>query len=372
MKNRLFKFKVLIIFVLTNLFISSSFAQLPNKMSYQAVIRNSSNQLVINQPVGMQISILKGSAGGSTVYSETQKPITNNNGMIGIEIGSGEGFNEIDWADGPFFIKTETDPAGGTNYTITGTNQLLSVPYAFYVETAGNIPGLEELRLQSTEMEEMLIDAGIFTVADVEGKNYKTIKMGTQVWMAENLRTSRLNDGTDIPYISDNAAWSNMTTPAHCWYKNSEQVAKYTYGGLYNWYTVNKGKLCPVGWHVPSDEEWTILENFMIANGYNFDNTTTGNKIAISMAAEGSWSSSSTTGAIGSTNTGRNASGFNARPGGYRNGEFFYEFKECWWWTSTTSNNNNAYGRSLNYNRVELFHGNDNKSLGFSVRCIKD
>jgi hypothetical protein len=121
-------------------------AQAPNKMSYQAVIRDNSNALITSQIVGMQISILQGSANGTAVYSETQIPTTNTNGLASIEIGGGTvvlgSFSTINWANGPYFIKTETDPAGGTNYTITGTSQLLSVPYAMYAANSGSsIPG---------------------------------------------------------------------------------------------------------------------------------------------------------------------------------------------------------------------------------------
>jgi hypothetical protein len=111
-------------------------------MSYQAVIRDNSNALVTNQIVGMQISILQGSANGTAVYAETQTPTTNTNGLVSIEIGGGTvvsgNFSTIDWANGPYFMKTETDPAGGTNYTITGTSQLLSVPYAMYAANSGS------------------------------------------------------------------------------------------------------------------------------------------------------------------------------------------------------------------------------------------
>lgn len=115
-------------------------AQSPEKMSYQAVIRNSSNNLVTSTAVGMQISILQGSISGTVAYAETQTPTTNANGLASIEIGTGTvvsgTFSAIDWANGPYFIKTETDPDGGTNYTITGTSQLLSVPYALHAKTA--------------------------------------------------------------------------------------------------------------------------------------------------------------------------------------------------------------------------------------------
>ncbi len=119
-------------------------AQAPEKMSYQAVIRNSSDALVTNTQIGMQISILQGSASGTVVYTETQTPGTNANGLVSIEIGSGADFSAIDWANDIYFIKTETDPTGGTNYTITGTSQLLSIPYALYAKTSGSsIPGLQ-------------------------------------------------------------------------------------------------------------------------------------------------------------------------------------------------------------------------------------
>lgn len=120
-------------------------AQAPEKMSYQAVIRDSEDQIVTGQSIGMQISILQGSVTGDAVYVETQSPTTNVNGIISIEIGAGTNvsgvFAEIDWSNRPYFIQTETDPttSGGTNYTITGTSQLLSIPYALHAKTAGSL-----------------------------------------------------------------------------------------------------------------------------------------------------------------------------------------------------------------------------------------
>jgi len=125
----------------TLLFTASIWSQSPEKMSYQAVIRDNNSQLITNHAVGMRISILQGSAIGMVVYSETQSASTNANGLLSLEIGVEAGFDTIHWENGPYFIKTETDPAGGTNYTITGTSQLLSVPYALYAKTAGNITG---------------------------------------------------------------------------------------------------------------------------------------------------------------------------------------------------------------------------------------
>ena len=122
------------------LMIASVWAQVPQKMSYQSVVRNSSDALITNTAVGMQISILKDSMNGTAVYVETQTPTTNINGLVSIEIGTGTvvsgAFATIDWSLGAYFIKTQTDPTGGTNYTITGTSQLMSVPFAFYAKNA--------------------------------------------------------------------------------------------------------------------------------------------------------------------------------------------------------------------------------------------
>ena len=140
--------KKLFTILLAVLLTATVWAQSPNKMSYQAVIRNASNNLVTSTAVAMQISILQGSTGGTAVYVETQTPTTSANGLVNIELGGGTvvsgDFSTINWANGPYFIKTETDPDGATGgiaYTITGTSQLLSVPYALYAANAGTATG---------------------------------------------------------------------------------------------------------------------------------------------------------------------------------------------------------------------------------------
>ncbi|WP_430401189.1 DUF1566 domain-containing protein [Flavobacterium sp.] len=131
--------KKLYTFLAVLLMTASTFAQTPEKMSYQAVVRDSGDNLVSSQPVGMQISILRTTATGTAVYVETQTPTTNVNGLVTLEIGTGTvvsgDFTTIDWSTSSYFIKTETDPTGGSSYTITGTSQLLSVPYALHAKT---------------------------------------------------------------------------------------------------------------------------------------------------------------------------------------------------------------------------------------------
>jgi hypothetical protein len=141
--------KKLYTLVVAVLITAISFAQSPDKMSYQAVVRDSGDALVTNQAVGMQISILQTTATGTAVYVETQTPTTNVNGLLTLEIGAGSvvsgDFTTIDWSADSYFIKTETDPTGGSSYTITGTSQLLSVPYALHAKTAGSVTETQTL-----------------------------------------------------------------------------------------------------------------------------------------------------------------------------------------------------------------------------------
>ena len=144
MKTKIYKLSTVLIIVLANLLLSSSiFAQIPQKFSYQAIIRDTSDNLVTNQTIGMQISILHSSPTGAAVFIETHTPNTNANGLISIQIGGGtpvhNTISNIGWYSGNYYIKTEVDLTGGTNYSITGTSRLLSVPYALYAETAESI-----------------------------------------------------------------------------------------------------------------------------------------------------------------------------------------------------------------------------------------
>lgn len=139
--------KKLFTLLMASVFTIGAFSQVPEKVSYQVVIRNSSNQLVADQGIGIKISIYQDSPEGTLVYQEiyNPNPQTNANGLLSIEIGTGipltGKFSDINWADGPYFIKTETDPTGGTNYTITGSSQILSVPYALHAKTADSLNG---------------------------------------------------------------------------------------------------------------------------------------------------------------------------------------------------------------------------------------
>jgi uncharacterized protein (TIGR02145 family) len=227
------------------------------------------------------------------------------------------------------------------------------------------------------------------TVKDIDGNVYKTVTIGTQTWMAENLRTTRYNDSTLIPFPYGKSS-PDIMGPFVCTYKfttNSDTIK--TYGRLYNWYalTANNGKLSPKGWHIPSDAEWTTLTNYLTSHGYNYDGstaatpapgTTPENRIGKALASSTGWLSSAIEGSVGNTDSPakRNATGFTALPAGARTdlGAFIYMGVGGFWWTLTENSSNtvNAYGRSLLNDSYSVNRGDASKMSGFSVRCVKD
>jgi len=217
------------------------------------------------------------------------------------------------------------------------------------------------------------------TVTDADGNIYHTVRIGNQVWTTGNLRTTKYNDGTAIPLVTDKIAWSYLTTAAYCSYDNDESNMN-KYGALYNWHAVNSGKLAPKCWHVPSDEEWDILERHLIANGYNWDRTTEGNKIAKSLAAKMHWERATVPGTrvpgtIGYDLTENNRSGFSALPGGHRGNEGgFHDIGSGGhWWSATENGASRAYYRLLVYVSFDNLGRHDYyKSCGHSVRLLRD
>jgi uncharacterized protein (TIGR02145 family) len=208
-------------------------------------------------------------------------------------------------------------------------------------------------------------------VVDVEGNSYNTVWIGTQLWLSENLKTTKYNDNTNIPLISNTADWLNSTTAAYCWY-NNEISNKDIYGALYRWEVVNTGKLCPEGWHVPSDAEWTILTDYLTNNGFGFEGS--GDDIAKALAAKTNWMNYSILGAPGNDQASNNSSGFSALPGGYRNtdGSFYYNTYACHWWSATEGNTDAAWRRYLRYDTSAVRRDRLSKGIGFSLRCVRD
>jgi len=197
------------------------------------------------------------------------------------------------------------------------------------------------------------------TVTDIDGNTYKTVTIGTQTWMAENLKVTKYNDGTAIANVTDDDEWSALTTGAYCNYNNTTStVTIATYGRLYNWYAVKTGKLAPKGWHVPSDSEWTVLTDYLggksVAGGKLKETGTT------------HWDSPND----GATNE----TGFTALPGGYRytNGTFSTIGIYGYWWSATEYYSYTAWDWDMSYNNSSVNSSDYFKELGFSVRCLRD
>ena len=206
-------------------------------------------------------------------------------------------------------------------------------------------------------------------ITDIDGNKYSTITIGSQVWLGENLKATRYNDGTAIPLVTDNNTWGALSTPAYCWYDNDEASHKNIYGALYNWYAVETGKLCPDGWHVPTDSEWKQLEMYLGMSQSDTDNT------GFRGTAEGGKLKEAGTTHWNDPNEGAtNESGFTAIPGGFRKetGAFDRNGYLGAWWTATESDASSAWYRRLNYCSSDVDRSNFDKRNGFSVRCVRD
>lgn len=209
-------------------------------------------------------------------------------------------------------------------------------------------------------------------VTDVDGNVYQVITIGTQVWMSANLSTTKYNNGSDIPSVSDPSGWGSLTTPAYCWYNNDKDANKAIYGALYNFYTVNTGRLCPTGWHVPTKDEWTVLINYLTANGYGYEGS--GEDIAKSISSTLYWQNFTTPGVVGNNQISNNTTGFSAVPSGGRGGDGTYTAigYSTVFWSSTPISLNGAIVNSLSYILSTIVEGSSDNRFGGSVRCLND
>lgn len=193
-------------------------------------------------------------------------------------------------------------------------------------------------------------------IIDQDGNIYTSITIGSQEWMVENLKTTKYNDGTSIPNIIDSTELSFDGYEGYCWY-NNDTTLKDQYGALYSWYVVKSGKLCPEGWDVPNENDWSKLVDYIGANGYN-------GREGIALKSLNGWYDNG---------NGTDFYGFSAKPSGSRGFDGSYGFigYQCYWW-SNSMDNNDAYFHSLFHDYSTLLRGVSIESLGFlSVRCIK-
>lgn len=195
-------------------------------------------------------------------------------------------------------------------------------------------------------------------LGDIDGNSYEVVTIGDQVWMAKNLATTKLNNGTAILNITAGTDWEASRTAAYAWYNNDEGANKSRYGALYNWYAVGNGQLCPTGWHVPSEEDWNGLISYLggidVAGG------------KLKEAGTANWLSPNT----GATNE----KGFSALPGGGRRPAGNFEDQGLYgvWWTSTPSSEFSSRGLTMSNETSSIFIGFSAKETGGAIRCLKD
>ena len=263
-------------------------------------------------------------------------------------------------------INTNASSNGSYDWKLPD-NLLYDITYSIRIENISN----PEIFGNSQNFKASEKTGSIGTMSDNFGNTYGTIKIGTQWWMAENLKTSKYNDNTDIVYPgSDNNAWQNNTTGAYAW-QNNDIANKATYGALYNWHAVNTGKLCPTGWHVPTDDEWKTMEMNLgmiqaTADLTGWRGTNEGSKLAGNGAL---WTDGSLI-----QNAAFGTSSFTALPGGYRgyDGIFGNIGVSSRWWSSTSFDATSAWRRGLDYGFSNVNRLSSSMSLGFSIRCLRD
>ena len=199
------------------------------------------------------------------------------------------------------------------------------------------------------------------TITDVDGNVYTSVTIGTQEWMIENLRTTKYSDGTAIPNVTDKTQWTVLSTGSWCHYDNDNQYDT-IYGKLYNWYAVETGKLCPTGWHVPTDAEWTVLTDYLTANGHSGAEGT-------ALKATSGWNDYN-----GQNGNGTDDYGWLGLPGGAINNDGYFSGVGYggYWWSSSELSTSLAWTRGLSLNIDGVNSGGGYKENGFSVRCLRD
>ena len=340
-----------------------SFSQSPSAIPYQAVVRNADGSAMVNVDLTLTFMIHDGSATGTVVYEESHSTAANAQGLVNVNIGQGSvatgNFNAINWGNGAKFLQVSMD--AGNGLVDLGMQQMTSVPYALhtndtYVRVSaigdsliiGNsvtiVPGISAANPPAAE-----------SIFDADGNAYTSVVIGTQEWLAQNLRTSKYCNGDALVTNLIEISWQSSTVGSWAYY-NDDPAMDETFGKLYNFYAVTDSRgVCPCGWHVPTTIEWNTLFNFLggpsVSGGHLKSST--------------NWNAPNT----GATNS----SGFGAQGGGYRlsNGAYAQQNVYGYFWTKNTFGSDGVY-RRFNFDNVAVQSLYYSKRGGLSVRCLKD
>jgi uncharacterized protein (TIGR02145 family) len=370
-------------------------AQAPQGIPYQAVMRNADGSVMASGAVSLTFMIHDGSATGTVVYQESHALNSNAQGLVSCVVGNGVvsqgNFANINWGSGAKFLQVMM----GT--TDLGTTQMMSVPYALHAASTnvsisptgdtltigGNsviVPGISAANPNHGGLGSQVL-AGNTTCANeyisvtgcggqtsltYDGRTYDLVEIGGQCWFADNLATDQYRNGDAIPTGLSMANWQTTTAGTYA-INNNTASNDVTYGKLYNWFTtVDTRGLCPTGWHVPTDCEWMYLENSLGMSLQEQELTGYRGSEGGALKATTGWNAPNT----GATNS----SGFTALPGGYRfyGGTYNFIGYDGVWWSSAVDNSDLAWYRELNYNGSSVYRDSTSKQVGFSIRCLKD
>jgi uncharacterized protein (TIGR02145 family) len=375
-----------ILFFLATGYCLISHAQAPYQIPYQAIARDNAGVPISDTSISVRFSILSDSLTGLPIWNEEQLLTTNQFGLFQAQIGQQNSMATINWARGIKFMQVDLNLGNG--YVTIGTQQLLSVPFALHansvaieVSEVGDtlrigsgrviiVPGISEANSPFDNTEHTCGATGIHkesleygVVLDAEGNSYRTIMIGSQLWMAENLNTGMYLNGDTIASSLTNEQWNTADYGAWADY-DDEAFNRCPYGRLYNaWVVLDERGVCPLGWHVPTDEDWDILSDFL---GGSLVSGAALKTLGTLEAGDGWWHEPNTDAS--------NNSGFSSLPSGLRNHSGYYydlgHFSN--WWSSSPNGIDQMWMRFTSFDSAELLRYTYNVQVGFSIRCLRD
>ena len=354
-------------------------AQAPSLIPYQAALRNGSGEILSNQTATLRFSLLDGAADGPVIWQEIQTLTTSSLGLVNVNLGSINGLSIIDWSANAHYLKVEL--LQNSVYLTLGVQELLSVPYALYANQVNLrvseqfdtlhigdswviIPGISAANASDASLHTCGI-SGIHnpnvtygSMTDQEGNSYRTVTIGSQEWMAENLNVSTYRNGEALITGYTGANWQNAPGGAWVYHSNDEATAC-PYGRLYNWYAVSDNRgICPTGWRVPNEVDWSALE---VELGGQLN---AGGKMKV--AGTEFW--------MNPNAAATNESGFSGLPGGvlYFYGDFGNQGDLEVYWSATSFDLSSAWVRMLDFSMANIQLSIFPKTSGFHIRCMRD